>query len=1182
MSSASGSNRHHYEALLDNAAAGIIELTTDGDVIYANRACGRLFGYSNEELLRLNFADLIPGNFLQPGDPLYQDFIDNYRAERIYESASLTAFKKDGDIFFASIGVSEVSSNGADSLVITINESAKLQSAEQNLLDLNKKFMVATEAAGIGIWELDFDTGALLWDEQMHRLYEITEDEFKNTYDDWINRVHPDDVGPTEAMFNYSIEQKTRFDTSFRIITPSGDEKYLKAYGHVIYDEKDKPLQIIGVNYDLTDRYTAQKRLIESTEENAMLAKLAQETDNAVILTDANQNITWVNRSFEKISGYSFEEVLGRRPGVFLQGEHSDKNVIRRMGEALQNGHGFNEELINYHKDGKPYWLRINCQPLYRDGKLTGFMALETDITEQKEAEIKINNLNRLQKAVLDSANLMLISTDKDFNVQTFNRCAEELLQFSEGEAVGRMNLADFFDPNDLMFGAQKFGRSLDLVLNPGLDSFLDKARQGVDVEQEWYLKPKTDEAFPAMLSVVPIRDESENIILDEGQNIAGFLAIARDITQLKKIEAEKQRNQDLLETTGTMAKLGGWEFDIRQDKLFWSKEVYRIHELPVGEEIDVGNAINFYAPEARPIIQRAFEDGIAEGKSWDLQLPFITARNRRIWVRAVGFVEHENGEPVILRGAFQDITQLKRAEEKAKEASRTKSDFLANMSHEIRTPINGILGMNDLLLKTALDEKQKHYVTLAQASGQSLLHLINDILDFSKIEAGKLELEEISFDLFKLIAEMADTFALRADEKDIEFLCIVDESVPQFISSDPSRIRQVINNLCSNALKFTEKGEIILRVTEIGLNKLKFEVIDSGIGIPGEKIKNLFSKFVQVDASTTRKFGGTGLGLAISKQLAEMMGGNIGVTSELGNGSNFWFDIRYGESLDETTDPLLTPRLENKHILLVEDNVSAQNWFESITKDTGAQLHLAPNAPGAVKLLRSQAATEQAIEVIYIDIKIPGMNGKHLAKAIRKDKNIGEPKIVMMTPVGDNLTPEEMAELNISHQFHKPIKRGMLRKSLSILFDQMPEDQSVHDMQVEENQASAGSLRILLVEDNYINQQVAVEMLKNLGYMVDVAENGAEGIQSLKSAVEPYDVILMDCQMPVMDGYEASRAIRMSRAEGFDNNIPIIALTAHAMKGDAEKCLEAGMNGYLTKPIANQALQEELAKWVS
>lgn len=1160
------------ETLADLTASGVLQLTTEGDVLYANKATERLFGYSHEELLQLNLADLIPGRLLQPGDPLYQDFINHYSAEKISDSASLTAFRKDGDIFFASIGINAATIKGTNCLVVTIQESAKLQSAEQNLLELNKKFMVATEAAGIGLWEMDFESGTLSWDEQMHRLYEVSEGDFKGLYEDWSGRLHPDDVGPTEAMFNYSIEQKTKFDTSFRITTPSGEEKYLKAYGHVIYDEHNNPLQVIGVNYDLTDRYTAQKRLIESTEENAMLAKLAQETDNAVIITDQHQHITWVNRSFEKISGYSFEEVIGKRPGVLLQGEDSDKDVVQRMRDAIRNGHGFSEELINYHKDGTPYWLTINCQPLYRDGTLTGFMALETDITEQKEAQLKITNLNRLQKAVLNSANLMLISTDHDFNIKSFNKCAEELLHYSEAETVDKMNLADFFDPQELMFGAQKLGKSLDLVLQPGLETFLEKAKQGINVEQEWQFKGKDKANFPAMLSIVPIEGEDANI--------EGYLAIARDISQLKKMEAEKQRDQDLLETTGTMAKLGGWEFDLNTNKLYWSKEVYRIHEIPVGSDINISESIQYYSPEARPVIQRAVEDGIADGKSWDLQLPFITARNRRIWVRAVGFVEYANGEPSLLRGAFQDITQLKRAEEKAKEASRTKSDFLANMSHEIRTPINGILGMNDLLLKTDLNDKQKHYVTLAQASGESLLHLINDILDFSKIEAGKLELEEIPFDLFKLMGELADTFALRAQEKNLELICRIEDNVPQFIRSDPSRIRQIINNLCSNALKFTEAGEVILRVSEIGLNKLHFEIQDSGIGIPEEKLNNLFNKFVQVDASTTRKFGGTGLGLAISKQLAEMMGGSIGVTSEMTQGSTFWFHIRYGEALEETPDEILRPELANKQVLLVDDNSTAQQWFNEVVEPTGAEIKNTVNAPSTIKLLRESTAKQQPIEAIYIDAGLPGMNGIQLAKAIRNDKNIPQPKIVMLTGVGDGIDGENLASLEIVHQFHKPIKRLILRRSLAILFDQMPKE-STSAITIEETPQTIASLRILLVEDNYINQQVAVEMLKNLGYMVDVAENGEEAITALNEAVEPFDVILMDCQMPVMDGYEASRTIRTANSSKFDNKIPIIALTAHAMKGDAEKCYEAGMNSYLTKPIANDALQEELGKWV-
>ena len=1171
MNNAANLQERSYKTLLDHSAAGILEMSKDGDILYANKVCQRLFGYSEKELLNLNFSDLIPGNLLRQSETLYQEFIKNYSGENLYDNASLTAFTKSGDVFFAGIGVTEISQETDTTLLVTINESAKLQSAEQNLLDLNKKFMVATEAAGIGIWELDCQTGALIWDEQMHRLYELSSDEFNSRYEDWSNRLHPDDIGPTEAMFNYSIEQKTKFDTSFRIITPSGEEKYLKAYGHVIYDENGEPKQIIGVNYDLTDRYSAQKRLIESTEENAMLAKLAQETDNAVILTDANQHITWVNRSFEKISGYSFEEVVGKVPGHLLQGEGSNPEVLNRMRLAVRNGHGFNEELINYHKQGTPYWLRINCQPLYRDGKLTGFMALETDITEQKEAEFKITNLNRLQKAVLDSANLMLISTDKDFMVKTFNRCAEEILEYSEAETIDKIQLADFFDPQELMFVRQRYSNN-DNVMVPELDQFFEQARQGNSVEQEWNLKSKNGNVFPVMLSIVPLEDDS--------QNIDGYLAVARDITELKKIEAEKQRDKDLLETTGTMAKLGGWEFNLRSNQLYWSKEVYRIHELPIGSDVDLGDAINFYSPEARPIMQRAVEDAIAEGKSWDLQLPFITARNRRIWVRAVGFVEHENGEPVFLRGAFQDITQLKRAEEKAKEASRTKSDFLANMSHEIRTPINGILGMNDLLLKTDLDDKQKHYVTLAQASGQSLLHLINDILDFSKIEAGKLELEEIPFDLYKLIDELADTFTLRAQEKGLEFVCITDANVPQFVRSDPSRIRQIINNLCSNAQKFTETGEIVLKIEETGLNKIKFSVQDSGIGIPEDKIDNLFNKFMQVDASTTRKFGGTGLGLAISKQLAEMMGGNIGVTSELNQGSNFWFDIRYTEALEETYVPELLPDLKNRHVLLVEDNRTATQWFKDVVEDTKLTLHTTKSAPEAIKYLRNCHAQNTPLDAIYIDNELPGMKGQQLAKAIRHDKNIPQADIVMMTAIGGGLSKEDIAQLQITQQFHKPVKRQSLLNSLASVFGLLEVDESEDNQHVNSVAMVHHSLRILLVEDNYINQQVAVAMLKNLGYMVDVAENGEEAINSLSNAIEPYDVVLMDCQMPVMDGYEASRAIRMSTSNKFDKNIPIIALTAHAMKGDAEKCLEAGMNGYLTKPIGNLALQEELSKW--
>lgn len=1161
------------KTIINLTASGVMQLDTAGKIIFANAALSRLFGYDQDELLNQSLDILIPGHFFASDQEYYQDFIAQFPAEKIGQTSNLTAFKKDGEIIFVTIGVTEVKLESETSLIITVQEASKLHQTEESLVRLNKKFAVASESAGIGIWEYSFTTQELQWDEQMYSLYGVNKVDFGGHFDDWSKCVHPEDLPIANQKFEHAVATKQQFDTAFRIITPTGGIRYLKAYGHIIYDINDEPSHVIGVNYDLTDRYQAEQNLAKSLEENALLAKLAQETDNAVIITDVEQHITWVNDSFVRISGYDFEEIKGKKPKDFLQGPLSDKEAIKRMHEGIKKHQGFNEEIINYHKDGTPYWLKINCQPLFNDGVLTGFMALESDITEQKEAELEITSLNAMQKTVLDSANLMLISTDADFKIKSFNRCAEHLLGYTANEVVDKLSLTEFFSTTDLLFGAQKLGRSLDKIVQPGIDTFAEKAKLGIEVEQEWQFTTKDQQTFPAMLSIVRLEDDEDAS--------SGFLAIGRDITQLKEVETERQRVQDLLETTGTMAKLGGWEFDLRTNNLFWSKEVYRIHELPIGDEMDLGSAINYYAPEARPIIQRAIEDAIAEGRGWDLQLPFITARNRRIWVRAVGFVEYENSVPIMLRGAFQDITQLKLAEEKAKDASRIKSEFLANMSHEIRTPINGIIGMNDLLLKTELSEKQRHYLELAQTSGLSLLHLINDILDFSKIEAGKLQLEEIQFDLYKLISEVADTFALKAEEKQLEFIFEIAPGVPRHIVSDPSRIRQIINNLASNALKFTEAGEVVLTVEELGLNKIQFNVKDSGIGIPKEKLGNLFNKFVQVDASTTRKFGGTGLGLAISKQLSEIMGGTIGVESEENQGSTFWFNIRYGEVLDKPQENSYSPDMKGLKLLVVDDREMNFKVINAALQGSGGLCVHAENAQGALKLLKEHNAQETPISIAIIDQNLPGMKGIEFCKVIANNKSIVPPKMILMLPSGGESLEPDMESLNVLGHFHKPVKPEQLNKTLGRVLGQIEE--VAEDAIQEEDVVSVDiSHRILLVEDNYINQQVAVEMLKGMGYLVQVAENGQQAIDALESSEDEFQLILMDCQMPVMDGYEASRRIRSSASGKINSDIPIIALTANAMKGDQEKCLEAGMNDYLSKPIVNSDLKEGLERWLN
>lgn len=1159
--------------IIDHTASGVMQLDQHGVILFANHAVTRLFGYDQGELVGETLDMLIPGQFINPKEDYYQEFLRQFPVDRIGQSASLSAFKKDGEIIFVSIGVSVVNNDDRTSLVITVQEASQLRVTQERLIQLNNKFAIAKDSAGIGVWEYDLINNNLEWDEQMLDLYGIGAEDFSGKREGWEALIHPEDVGKVRAKLMHSITSNEILDTSFRIQTPEGKEKYLKAYAKVNYDLYNKPKNIIGVNYDLTERYLAEKKLESSTRENALLATVTREMNDGVIVTDTQHHIIWVNPSFEHISGYRLHEIIGKRPDSFLYGERTDKDAIKRIRAGIVSERGYHEEIINYRKDGTPYWIRANCQPVYTDGKIYGFMCLESDITAQKEAALKVTAMNQLQQAILDSANLMLIATDANFVVKTFNRCAESLLGYKGKEAIDILNLMDFFAPQELIMGAQRLGRALNMQLKPGVDTFLAKAKRGIESEREWQLTAQNGHSFPVMMSIVTLKGNGD----DESD---GYLAIARDISQLKAVEAEKQRNQDLLETTGTMAKLGGWEFDLRTNKLTWSKEVYRIHELPVGEPVDLGESINYFAPDHRPTIQRAIEDGIVEGRAWDLQLPFITARNKRLWVRSVGFVEYADGEPITLRGAFQDITQLKRAEEKAKDASRIKSEFLANMSHEIRTPINGIIGMNDLLLKTELKEKQRHYVKLAQASGESLLHLINDILDFSKIEAGKLQLEEIKFDLAKMLAEIADTFALKAEEKQLEFVYLVDENVPRFIRSDPSRIRQIITNLVSNALKFTESGEVVLKVKETGMNKLHFEIIDTGIGIPEEKIDKLFSKFVQVDASTTRKFGGTGLGLAISKQLSEMMGGGIGVNSKLNIGSTFWFNIRYGEIDDEAQNTQDIPNLSGIKALVVDDRQINHEVASALLTRGGASYDGVRSAPDAIKRLREANTQGVPFDLMIVDINIPGLNGVQLAKAIRHDKSLSQPNIMMMTPVGSTPLEAQFKPLDIAIHFHKPIKPHNFYKKIQLAITNAVDPD---DSEAAENATSQfrTSNRVLLVEDNYINQQVASEMLKDLGCTVQVAENGEQAIHALKATSDPFKIILMDCQMPVMDGYEASRKIRESNHPNIDPEIPIIALTANAMKGDEEKCFEAGMNDYLAKPIVNTVLRKCLETWL-
>jgi two-component system, sensor histidine kinase and response regulator len=686
---------------------------------------------------------------------------------------------------------------------------------------------------------------------------------------------------------------------------------------------------------------------------------------------------------------------------------------------------------------------------------------------------------------------------------------------------------------------------------------------------------------------------ENARSVRDAGGAISYFEGMVEDITERKRLETELHASGENLSALINNIDDSIWSIDAGYRLVTFNATFSNTFEETNGVKVKVGDIVIDLLPPDWRAEDIALYDRALAGEKFIIERRYQFPEGECYYEISYNPIR-TNGTVSGVAVFSKDITERQRATialqaamVAAEAANRMKSEFLANMSHEIRTPMNGVIGMTDLLLLTDLTHEQREFARTVRISGESLLVVINDILDFSKIEAGKLELDITDFDLREVIDNTVDLLAAQAHSKGLELAAFVRPEVPLELRGDPGRLRQIVSNLVGNAVKFTAHGEVVVTVSRISETAthavLGFEVRDTGIGIEPKAQARLFQAFSQADGSTTRKYGGTGLGLAISQKLAALMNGEIKVVSEPGKGSSFSFTAEF-EKQPIALQSVARHDLSGLRVLIVDDNATNREILDHHTRAWKMRSGLAAGARQALEMLRNASGVDP-YDLAILDMQMPEMDGLMLGRAIKADPAIAPTRLVMLTSLGNQLDAEDMKQAGIEACVLKPVKQSRLfNRVCEVMAGHLPLARiktqtatlTMNSPITPPPNLSRKPVRILLAEDNIINQKVALGLLNNIGYGADVAANGLEVLAALE--VRPYDLILMDCQMPELDGYETTQRIRAKPESG---SMRIVAMTANAMRGESEKCLDAGMDDYLSKPVRLEALRDMLARWM-
>ena len=1151
-------SEERYRSLTDATFEGVA-ITENGYIIESNRAFAQMLGYELHEVVDMPALEVVA--------PEYRELARNNILSNYTEPYEIVCLRKDGSTLDVEAHGEASVYRGRTVRVTAVRDISAYKKAEAALRQAEERLRTVVANVPIVLFALD-----------RHGVFTLSEGKGLEAIG-----LEPNQLVGQSGFEIYEEVPEIRRDIgralsgeAFTSVVEIEGVTYENQYSPV-WDDEDEVSGVIGVSTDITERKRAEEE-IRSSEER--YRTILQTIEDGYFEVDLAGNLTFYNDALRRLTGqppgrdlsgtnyreYTKEESIRHVYEIF--------NLVYRTGEPVR---GFDWEVVR--QNGETLYVEASVS-LIEDSEKNrlGFRGIIRDVTERRNTEAELER----QAQLLDLTQDTVIVRDFKGCVIFWNRGAEAMYGWASEEISGSTihELLQSRFPEPVENIEARLGRD---GYWQGEIHHTRRDGETIVVSSRWALQ----------------RDET-------GEPVA-VLEISTDVTESKQRERELSDTSTRLSTLIENLQAGILVEDSEKRVLHVNGEFREMFGIPDSSQ----NSPSEDCPTSPAAIGKLF----AEPERFVERIGEVLEYRRPVTGEELALSDGRTFErdyvPIFIgeeyRGhlwQYRDITDRKKAQvelaqakEEAEAANRAKSDFLANMSHEIRTPMNGVIGMAELLLDTELSREQQEFAETVRSSGENLLMIINDILDFSKIEAGALRLENIDFNLQTEVEEAVQLLAGRAYNKDLELTGFVDPEVPRFVKGDPFRIRQVLTNLLSNAIKFTEEGEVNLRAslqaTEDGTLTVRFEVADTGIGLTRDQQQRLFQSFSQADSSTTRKYGGTGLGLAISKQLAEMMGGEIGVVSDPERpdgrpGSTFWFTARLEEQPVQTRSAPSAPRsdLRGLKTLVVDDSATNRDILYRQLVSWGMRPDTVEDGFAALERLQgTRQGSADTYDLAVLDMQMPGMDGLELTRRIKDDPGLSPTRLVMLTSIGDRGDGDRIRAAGIEAYLTKPVRQSELYNALATVMG------SGSGTSATERSATSKDLRglahrevshhrILVAEDNPVNQRVALSMLHKLGYPAEVVSDGQEALEALSSG--HYAAVLMDCQMPNLDGYEATAEIRRREAESGSGRTPIIAMTANAMQGDREKALDAGMDDYVTKPVKPAEVGAMLDRWTT